>query len=423
MSWADKKKLERLVQLFCGVAVLAAAGCGGGGGSPAPAPAPPTAPVPAPGPAPTPAPGSVPAPAPPPAPVPAPPPAPAAVATIGNCEVFPPTAIFNTRIDDAVRFPAHASSSAWISSIGSDRRFHADWGANDNPAQPATYYGIPVNVVDGSAATTDWPVLSFDFAASGVSTEQGWPDESDCAVASGGGLALTRDCGAVPPAQRRFPFPLPGNLRNEGGQCNDPNTCGDHHVLVVEQGACRLWEGYHSYRLSNQWYALATAAWDLKSLALRPSGWTSGDAAGLPITPLLARAAESSSGEVRHPLRVTFRDSVLARSFVWPARHAAGGETAGGIPFGALLRLKAGFVIPTGWTAQARALATAMKRYGLYVSDIGSDFYVQGEPNAGWDAATISQLQTLTMGQMEFVSTSVVTGDPRFSPDSMAAGW
>lgn len=338
--------------------------------------------------------------------------------------MFPATAIFNTRIDDPARFPAHASSAAWISSIGAAVRFHADWGANDNPAQTGTYYGIPINTVDGTAATTDWPVVSYDFATSGVSMDSGWPDESDCAVpTSGSGHTLTRDCSAVPASQRRFPFPLPANLRSEGGQCDDPNSCGDHHVLVVEQGACRLWEGYFSYRLSNQWYSLSTSAWDLRSLALRPSGWTSGDAAGLPITPLLARAAEASSGEVRHPLRVTFRDGELARSFVWPARHAAGGDTPGGIPFGALLRLKADFVIPADWTAQARALATAMKHYGLYVSDIGSNFYVQGEPNAAWYSRTIGQLQTISMAQMEFVSTQAVTSDPRFAPDSMAAGW
>ena len=337
--------------------------------------------------------------------------------------MFPATAIFNTRIDDVVRFPAHGSSAAWIDSIGATVRFHADWGTNDNPAQASTYYGVPINVVDGTAATTEWPLVSFDFAPSGASTETGWPDESDCAVASGSGFSLTRNCAAVPTAQRRFPFPLAPNARTEGGQCNDPNSCGDHHVLVVEQGACRLWEGYFSYRIADNWYSLATAAWDLKSLALRPSGWTSGDAAGLPITPLLARAAEASTGEVKHPLRVTFRDGVLANSFDWPARHGAGGATAGGIPFGALLRLRAEFVIPASWTPQAKALATAMKRYGLYVADIGSNFYVQGEPNAAWDANTISQLQTLTMGQMEFVDLGAVTGDARFSRDSMAADW
>jgi hypothetical protein len=338
---------------------------------------------------------------------------------LGACPAFPATAIFNTRIDDVQRFPAHANSAAWIASIGPDRRFHADWGTNADPAQAATYYGIPVNVIDPSA--TDWPVVMYDFAPSGASTAQGWPDESDCAVASGSGFALTRNCEAVPPAQRRFPFPTAG--LNEGGACHDPASCGDHHVLVVEQGACRLWEGYFSYKLSGQWYSLSTAAWDLNSLAQRPAGWTSGDAAGLPITPLLARAAEASSGEVNHALRVTFQDSVLASGYVWPARHGAGSSTAGGIPFGSQLRLRADFVIPDSWTAQAKALATAMKRYGLYVADIGSNFYVQGEPSAQWDSATITQLQTLPLSAMEFVDIGTITRDSRWSADSLAGGW
>jgi hypothetical protein len=403
MRMAAKGKAGRLASLAWGMALLAllaAPGCGGGGGGSTETPAP--APAPAPG---TPA------------------PAPGAVSAIAGCEMFPPAAIFNTRIDDAARFPAHANSAAWIASVGAGVRMHADWGTNDNPAQTSTYYGIPVNIVDGTAATTDWPVVSFDFAASGVSTQRGWPDESDCAVPAGSGFSLTRNCAAVAASQRRFPFPLPALQRNEGGNCNDPDTCGDHHVLVVESGACRLWEGYSAYRIGGQGYAMSTAAWDLRSLALRPAGWTSGDAAGLPITPLLARAAEAAAGEVRHPLRVTFSDGVLANSFDWPARHAAGSATPGGIPFGALLRLKADFAIPDSWTPQARALATAMKRYGLYVADIGSAFYVQGEPSAAWDARAITQLQTLTMANMEFVNLGAVTGDARFSRDSMAAGW
>jgi hypothetical protein len=403
----ERRRIEKLARLFSATALVALASCGGGSAGVEVAQAP----------------GPAPAPAPSPSPAPAPSPAPGSAAMIGDCEVFPATAIFNTRVDDVARFPVHANSAAWIGTVGASVRFHADWGTNDDPAQAATYWGIPINGVDGTAATTAWPVVAYDFSASGVSTETGWPDESDCAVSSAGGFALTRNCSAVPTASRRFPFPLAASVRAEGGACNDPNSCGDHHVLVVEQGACRLWESYFAYSLSNRWYALATAAWDLKSLALRPSGWTSGDAAGLPITPLLARAVEAASGEVRHPLRVTLRDSVLARGFVWPARHSAGGDTPGGIPFGALLRLKAGFVVPADWTPQARALATAMMRYGVYVSDIGSDFFVQGEPNAAWDARTISQLQTITFGQMEFVSTDAVTRDARFSPDSMAASW
>jgi hypothetical protein len=283
---------------------------------------------------------------------------------------------------------------------------------------------MPVNVVDGTAATTRWPALSYDFAASGVSMQAGWPHESDCAVADGNGFSMTRGCSLLQGSQRRFPFPLDGQVVNENGACNDPNSCGDHHVLVVEKGGtCRLWEAYNAYQLSGQWYAMSTAAWDMKSLALRPQGWTSGDAAGLPITPFLAKQAEASSGEIRHALRMTLRDSVLARGFDWPARHGAGGDTPGGIPFGALLRLKADFVIPDSWTPQARALATAMKRYGVYVSDIGMDFYIQGEPSAGWDNNTFSQVKGIALRDMEFVDLGAITRDSRFSPDSMAARW
>jgi hypothetical protein len=175
--------------------------------------------------------------------------------------------------------------------------------------------------------------------------------------------------------------------------------------------------------VAGQWSAYSTAAWDLRSNAMRPDSWTSGDAAGLPIAPLLVRVDEASAGAIPHALRVTFRDSVLARAYVWPARHRAGGDTPGGIPFGAVLRLKAGVTIPSNWTTQAKAIAAAMQRHGLYVADIGSDLYVQGEPSLQWDANTISQIQTLHMNQFEFVDMGSVTGDARFSVDSFAASW
>ncbi len=349
--------------------------------------------------------------------------APGSTPSLGSCTMFPPQAVFNTRIDDSSRFPAHPDSARWIASIGAATPFRADWWLGEDPARRDAYYGMPVNVVDGSTADTDWASVQYDFGPSGVSSEAGWPHESDCAVADGaGGHALARGCSTVPAGERRFPFPRSG-LKNEGGTCNDPNTCGDHHVLVVEQGACRLWEGFATYQLSNQWYTLASAGWDLKSLALRPDGWTAADAAGLPITPFLAKAAEANSGEIRHALRVTFRDAVLARGYTWPARHGAGGDTPGGIPFGAVLRLKASFAIPAHWTPQARAIATAAQRYGLYVADIGSDFYVQGEPNAAWSEQMFRDLRAIPLSEMEFVDLGAVIGDPRFSPDSMAASW
>ena len=118
----------------------------------------------------------------------------------------------------------------------------------------------------------------------------------------------------------------------------------------------------------------------------------------------------------------TLRDDVIANNFVWPARHAAG-SAAGSVPFGAVLRLRADFVIPDGWTTQAKAIATAAKRYGLYVADIGSDFYVQGEPSAQWQEQTFRDLRGISMGDMQFVDMGAVTRDPRFSADSMAARW
>ena len=338
---------------------------------------------------------------------------------LGDCELFPANAIFNTRIDDVSRFPAHAKSNDWVNLVGRDVPFWTDWGVNENQADYGTYWGIPINVVDGTAATTDWPVVSYDISAGG---ERGYPDKSDCAVSDGnGGFSIARNCSAVPVGQRRFPFPLPSKLLSQGGLCNDPNTCGDKHVLVVEQGACRLWESFFSYNLSGQWNSGLTAAWDLKSLALRPNGGPSANAAGLPITPLLAKAAEASSGEIRHALSIAFRDAALAIETQWPARFAAGGDNPGAIPFGALLRLKAGFVIPDDWTPQAKALATAAKRYGLYVSDNGADFHVGGEPNAAWDLR--GQLRAIKLSDMEFVDLGTITRDPRFSPDSMAASW
>ena len=341
-------------------------------------------------------------------------PGPTSGPTIGNCPMFPANAMFNLRIDDRARFPAHAQSAAWIAAIGGTRRFHADLGTNDNPQQYADYYGIPYNIVDGTASTTIWPNVSFP---------NGYPDESDCALAQGSAYTIHRGCDTLTAAQRRFPFPLDSRIKLEGGACNDPNTCGDRHVLVVEQGNCRLWESWLSYQVGGGWTAGSTAAWDLRGYGQRPDTWTSSDAAGLPILPLLARVDEASAGEVRHALRVTFLDSVLARTYVWPARHAAGGDTPNGIPFGALLRLRADFVVPGTWTIQAQALARAMQRYGLYVADIGSNLFVQGEPSAQWNQATITQLQTLQMSQFEFVDISAVSRDPRFSAGSLQGAW
>jgi hypothetical protein len=332
----------------------------------------------------------------------------------GSCPAFPASAIFNTRIDDTTRFPPHASSATWINAIGGTRALHADWGTTEDPSA-SDYYGIPFNLLSVAGAETDWPNLAF--------VSGGAPDESDCALDDGqGGHTLVRNCQSQPAASLRFPIPRDAVLKAEGGNCNDPATCGDRHVLVVEQATCRLWESYFTYRQAGQWSAYSTAAWDLNANTMRPDGWTSGDAAGLPIAPLLVRASEAAAGEIAHALRVTFRDAVLSSGYVWPARHRAGNST-GGIPFGALLRLRASFVIPATWSGQARAIATAMQRHGLYVADIGSDLYVQGEPSVQWGSSTISQIQTLHASDFEFVDLGAVTRDSRFDANSFAATW
>jgi hypothetical protein len=319
-----------------------------------------------------------------------------------DCGMFPASAIFNTRIDDSTRFPAHAKSGEWIERVGSTTPWMPNWGHSSNPANVDNYWGLPVNAID--SASTQWPVVSLDG---------GYPDESDCATAADGS-GIVQGCSKAMPASRRFPFPSGAVL----AEAND-----DAHVLVVDRTACRLWEAYGAQRIAGQWSAMSTATWDLKSNALRPDGWGSADAAGLPITPLLARSGEAETGEIRHALRVTFRDYALALEHTWPARFAAGGDNPGAIPFGALLRLKSDFVIPETWSPQAKAVATAAKRYGLYVADNGMDFYVQGEPGDGWDPAAWQQLRSISMANMEFVDLGAITNDARFDRDSMQASW
>jgi hypothetical protein len=327
-----------------------------------------------------------------------------------TCAYFPADAIFNTRIDG---LPVHASSATWVAAInnGGDKRLHADWGNSEDPRSGA-YYGIPTNAVSASAHAASWPRVDLSAGA---------PDESDCATLDGGTVNVHQDCSGARLSLARFPFPEPSATRFEGGACPANADCGDRHVLVVELGSCRLWEAYQGYANADGtlWRASSLASWDLRSNAMRPATWTSADAAGLPVAPLLARAAEAGSGAVNHGFRVTLRNGVMSsRGHVWPATHAAG--SGGAIPFGAILRLKASFAIPAGWGAQARAVAVAMQRYGLYVADNGSDLFVQGEPSDQWDGDIFSQLSGINMSDFEFVDTSPITTRTGFSAQSYA---
>jgi len=329
--------------------------------------------------------------------------------TVAGCQVFPADHLFNTPIDD---LPAHPSSAAFLASIGAGR-LHLDLGTSTDMAA-ADYYGIPWNAVSGDAL--GWRTVRYRSPVAGYTWNA--RAESDCAV--GAGHAVTAPCTAA--AAPTPLFPIPAAPLVEGGLATGaPPLDGDHHLLVVDADACRLWELYHVYPDgSGGWDIYGSATWDLASNALRPAGWTSADAAGFPILPLLLRADEASSGAIRHALRFTIPTAKIRTSFTWPARHLTENGTASpDLPeMGQLFRLKAGFAIPASFNAQARAILQAMKTYGMYVADGGSRWYVTGEPSALWQDATFSQVQSVGSDQFEAVDLAPIRARASWDADS-----
>ena len=283
---------------------------------------------------------------------------PAPSPNIGGCPVFPADNAWNQDVSQA---PTHPSSAAIISSIQSSggTRLHPDFGENPD-------YGIPFVVVPGSQ-----PLVPITYTAYG--------DESDPG-----------------------PFPVPLDAPVEGGA----SSGGDRHVLVLRADTCDLFELYRAFRSGSGWNADSGARFDLRSNALRPLGWTSADAAGLPILPGLVRYDEVAAGEIRHAIRVTFSET--RRGYVLPATHyASSNDSATLPPMGARLRLKASFDT-FQLTGQARVIAVAMQRYGLIVADNGSNWFFQGAPNAGWNDDDLNQLKAISGSNFEVVDTGPV---------------
>jgi hypothetical protein len=255
------------------------------------------------------------------------------------CPVFPADNPWNRTVD---RLPVAASSAAIVRSIGLDEHLHADFGSGLWEGSPI---GIPVTVV---SRATPRSRVSFEYA-----------DESD-----------------------RVGYPIPAGVRIEGGS--------DHHALLVDRDACRLYELFALRREGGGWAAGSGAVWNLRSNRLRPAGWTSADAAGLPILPGLARFEDVARGRIDHALRVTV--SRTRRAYVWPARHFASSDTDPALPrMGERLRLKRSYPIAR-FPRQARIVLQALKDYGLIVADNGSDWYVTGAPDPRWSN---DQLHTL----------------------------
>lgn len=277
------------------------------------------------------------------------------VTALAGCPVFPANNYWNTPVDD---LPVHASSRTWLASIGGDY-LHPDFGG-------ATY-GIPITVTASKPASR----VRFDYA-----------DESD-----------------------RGRYPLRGGTRIE--------AASDRHTVVIDKTRCRLYETWNTRRTATGWRAGSGAVWNLRSNALRPAGWTSADAAGLPILPGLLRWSEVRSGRVDHAIR--FTAPTTAARYIWPARHQAGDDPTAP-PMGARFRLRADFDL-SGYSARTRTVLTAMKVYGLVLADNGSAWYFQGATTPRWPEGLLDELKTVPTGAFEAVDTSSMM----VSPDSARA--
>lgn len=277
---------------------------------------------------------------------------------VGGCELFRSDNAWNR---DISADPVDPRSEAYIAAISASgrTRLHPDFGSNPE-------YGIPYVVVP--ASQPELPIAYVEY-----------PEESDPG-----------------------PFPIPADAPVEGGPASD----GDRHVLVVRQGECKLYELYHARYVGPGWQAGSGAVWDLRVNATRPAGWTSADAAGLPILPGLARYDEVLAGEINHALRFTVWRS--QRGYVAPASHAAGAtDDPNYPPMGLRLRLKADYDL-SGVTGQSRVILEALKRYGMIVADNGSSWFISGASDPRWDDEDLNQIKRVPASAFEVVQSGPV---------------
>jgi hypothetical protein len=278
--------------------------------------------------------------------------------TIAGCPVFPPDNIWNTRVD---RVPLDPKSQAYIQSIGADKPVHADFGAGTYDGGPI---GIPFVTVAGNQKRVP---IAFDYR-----------DESDLSN-----------------------YPIPPNPPIEGG----PNSKGDRHILIVDRDNCVLWEIFDARpQPDGSWKAGAGATFDLTCNCLRPDGWTSADAAGLPILPGLVRYEEVASGEIRHALRFTAPRT--RNEAVWPGRHFASKLTDPNLPpLGQRFRLKAGFSL-SGFSPEAQVILQALQEYGMMLADNGGAWFLSGTPNELWRNDVLEELKRVKGSDFEAVDVS-----------------
>jgi hypothetical protein len=267
---------------------------------------------------------------------------------------------------DVSQLPVHARSAAWLSHMSTDVDLHPDFGPSygDGPN-----YGIPITVVGKKHKRVK---VSFDYSS-----------ESD-----------------------HVRYPLGRDTRIEGGHGSD----GDRHAIAVDKSTCKLYETFATSKRKGRWHAGSGAVWSLRKNKLRPDGWTSADAAGLPILPGLLRWNEVKKNRIDHAIRFTVPET--SRSHVWPARHDAGSTFSPDYPpMGARFRLAASYDA-SGLSAYAQNVVAAMKTYGLVLADNGSAWYFQGEQNAAWPDKLIEDLKTIPASAFVAVDTSSLMVSP-----------
>jgi len=272
-----------------------------------------------------------------------------------SCPIFPASNPINQDISHA---PVDPDSAQYIAAIGASGHLHADFGSNPS-------YGIPYTVVGPRQ-----PRVPISFSEFGEESNPG-------------------------------PYPVPPNAPVEGD-----GEEGDRHVLVLQTGSCKLYELYAARRSGAGWVAGSGATFNLRSNALRPEGWTSADAAGLPIFPLLVRYPEVHAGQIDHALRVTVERT--QRGYIHPATHFASESSDPSLPpMGLRLRLNAGFNL-AGYHGEALVVLRALKRYGLIVADNGSSWYITGAPDPRWNDEDLNQLKTVPGSAFQAVRTGPI---------------
>ncbi|WP_201799527.1 hypothetical protein [Zobellia amurskyensis] len=280
-----------------------------------------------------------------------------------NIQIFPANHPLNKEVTNS---PVDSHSDIILENIGLNSGLFADFGSglyNDAPI------GIPYTVVDGSQ-----PNVPITF------NENGYPSESD-----------------------KGPFPIPLDAPIEG------NGKGDSHVISVDVENGMLYELFNSKQVGTGFEVSSAAVFDLNENTFRPDGWTSADAAGLPIFPLLVRYSEIEKGEIDHPIRFTIPRSKIYEGYIHPARHLVSGNTNDQLlPFGAVLRLKSTFDT-SDFSETNKIILQALKKYGLILADVGSNMFISGAPDDNWDNDDLRALRNVTLNNFEVIQMGEIT--------------